>query len=59
MVYCGMCKDVELEKPDKDHWTYCPKCNRQWQLTDDNTAIKSVTVEIKSAKMKSVTKRIK
>lgn len=51
MVQCNNCK-TELSEADENHLAVCPACGHVWQLNDDNTAIKSVTVVIKDVEVK-------
>lgn len=46
MIPCPKCK-AELYPIHTSHWVTCSACFHKWELNDDNTAIKSVTIEIK------------
>lgn len=49
MIICNICQG-ELREPAAEHWTRCMQCGHEWELTDDDTQIKSVTVTIQSVK---------
>ena len=50
---CNDCK-VELNKPDENHQAECPQCGKVWNLTDDNSAIRSDGM----VKIKSITQDV-
>lgn len=47
MILCPKCKAV-LYPVHISHWVTCGECFHRWELNEDNTAIKSVTVKIEN-----------
>lgn len=50
---CKKC-DTPLSGEVTANITTCPKCGKRWQLTADQTAIKSTAVTVQDAEIKAV-----
>jgi hypothetical protein len=45
---CKKCQ-AQLIGPVEDSITVCPDCGKRWRLTDDNSAIYSVSLDVHSS----------